>query len=222
MWISRGIFLAALALSLAGAAQSAAAQGGVNVIEVEPQGVYAEIDVADIKAALAALNSSSRKKRVAAVDSVEAQPDRYAPPVLYALSKVLFDNGEKDKAAFWYYAGQLRGRFDANRCADISARSAIEVLNRQYGPRINQYAIKDPDKLEQLVLRVAEWDRETPHAYDHRWINLHGLNAMGFDADAQSAPLSLPEEDWSGIAEQTRTEYLKGFYAVLPSIRAQQ
>lgn len=43
-------------------------------------------------------------------------------------------------------------------------------------------------KLEELVPKVVEWDRKTPYNYDHRWINLHGMDAMlsGLDAGSSS------------------------------------
>jgi len=42
-------------------------------------------------------------------------PENYAPPVFYALSEALLVRGEKDDAAFWFYAGQIRTRFDAHK-----------------------------------------------------------------------------------------------------------
>ena len=125
------------------------------------------------------------------------------------------ERGKKDEAAFWFYAGQLRARFDANRCADASARAAPGALNARYGPPINKYAFGDLAKLEALVPKVVEWDRKTPHNYDHRWINLHGMEAMmsglSGDKNAERKPLSLPNEQWDKIAEDTRKGYLKDF-----------
>ena len=53
-------------------------------------------------------------------------------------------------------------------------------------------------------------------------INLHGMEAMrvaleGVDQD--SAELSLPEEEWSEIAEKTRVDYLEGFKAALAEMK---
>ena len=139
----------------------------------------------------------------------------------------MFQDGKKDEGAFWFYAGQLRARFDANRCADVSARQAVGVLNQTYGSLINQYALQDIPKLESLVSRVIEWDKVTPHNYDHRWINLHGMNAMmsglsSKDAPAAPATLSLPKDQWDSIAEKTRDHYLSGFKQAMASMKNKQ
>lgn len=149
-------------------------------------------------------------------ESIKARPEIYAPPVFYVLSHVLFQDGQKDEGAFWFYAGQLRARFDANRCAEASARQAVAVLNRSYGFLINQYVVHDIPKLESLISTVVEWDRKTPYHYDHRWINLHGLHAVlsgleGKSVAATPDALSVPEDQWDAIAEQTRADYLRGF-----------
>jgi hypothetical protein len=144
--------------------------------------------------------------------------------VLYELSRTLFSLGQKDEAAFWFYAGQLRARFDANRCSDISARQAVAVLNQEYGTPINQYAFQDLSKLESLIHRVVEWDRSTPHNYDHRWINLHGLEATlsAMGEESSNKPLSLPSEQWETIAENTRKKHLENFEEVLIQAKSMQ
>ena len=180
---------------------------------VAPRGEYARVDVRLANETIAALTSGDEGERIRAIRAVEAAPERYAPPVFYVLSSVLFAAGRKDDAAFWFYAGQLRGRFDANRCADVSARQAVAVLNDQFGPPINLYMFKDTTKLEALIPNVVEWDRKTPHDYDHRWINLHGMTAMVESLDAppgKPKPLSLPRAQWDAIAEKTRADYVEG------------
>jgi hypothetical protein len=186
---------------------------------VEPKGEHAKIDVKALNETMKTLRDGSAKDRERAAMLVQQSPDRYAPPVFYALSKVLFDAGKKDEAAFWFYAGQLRARFDANRCADVSARAAVNMLNEEYGPAINRYALQDTQKLEELIPRVVEWDEKTDHKYDHRWINLHGMDAMigGLGARSGDKPpaMSLPKSDWDKIAKRTRADYLDGFKKAL-------
>ena len=185
---------------------------------VAPRGVYATIDVRLANDTIAALLGQDDGERSRAIAEIEASPAKYAPPVFYVLSSVLFTAGRKDDAAFWFYAGQLRGRFDANRCADVSARQAIAVLNDQFGLPINQYMFKDTARLQALIPKVVEWDRKTPHDYDHRWINLHGMAAMieSLDSPAKKAqPLSLPRAEWDAIAEKTRTDYVEGLRQAL-------
>lgn len=198
-------------------------QAAAESRSVAPRGIYAQIDTRGQTQAIQALSAGSPGERQATMDAIRSAPGRYAPPVFFVLSEVLFDMGEEDEGAFWFYAGQLRARFDANRCADVSARQAVSGLSQRFGPRINQYAFGDVGKLEALVPRVIEWDRNTPHDYDHRWINLHGMGAMmsALDESHQdTAPLSLPEDQWSSIAEKTRTDYLDGFRQALAQLKS--
>src|SRR4051794_17147681 len=88
----------------------------------------APIDVGAMRAALAALHSPRAAERYAAVDTVRASPERYPPPVLYALANELFQRAEPDAAIFWYHAGQLRARFDVERCADPTVADVLTVL----------------------------------------------------------------------------------------------
>lgn len=183
---------------------------------VTPKGIYAQIDVRLTKEAMHALAKGTPVEKQKAIESIKTKPENYAPPVFYLLSNILFQDGKKDEGAFWFYAGQLRARFDANRCADVSARQAVGILNQQYGTPINKYMFQNIPKLEELIPRVVEWDRKTPHNYDHRWINLHGMRAMTSALDTKNsnstqAVLSLPNEQWDSIAEKTRIDYLSGF-----------
>ena len=193
-------------------------------IPVAPNGEYAQINTHKGIDAIQTLIKGSAAEKQEVIARVTAQPQNFEPPVFYALAQALFQNGKKDEAAFWFYAGQLRGRFDANRCADISARQAVTVLNQTYGTPINQYTFQDIPKLEALVLKVIAWDKSTPYNYDHRWINLHGMNAMisGLspkDASVQTAAVSLPKEQWPAIAEKTRNDYLSAFKQAMESLK---
>lgn len=182
-------------------------------IDVKPQGEYARIDVQLANDTVDQLLGSDAQARQRAVAKVQDQPQRYAPPVFYALSEALLAQKEPERAMFWFYAGQLRGRFDANRCADVSARAAIGALNERFGRPVNRFAFQNLELLKKTVSEVVEWDRKTPHDYDHRWINLHGMGAFG--AQTGGAALSLPRAQWPAIAEQTRQDYLNGFQAAL-------
>jgi hypothetical protein len=182
-------------------------------ITVPPAESHAAIDVSEQNEAIAALHGAEEAERARTVAAVRGAPERFAPPVLCALAAVLFVQGEPDEAVFWYHAGRLRARFDANRCADHTAASAVAVLGQRYGLPINRYAFAHPHRLRALVERVVAWDRATAHAYDPRWINLHGMGAF---AGVSAGRLSLPEAEWPGIAERTRGDYLRGMDEVLP------
>ncbi|WP_433504355.1 hypothetical protein ACQP04_32915 [Pseudonocardia halophobica] len=185
-----------------------------RTVVVEPTGEHATIDTALARDAIAGLLDADPDVRRRVAELVELEPERVAPPVLYALSEVLLDQGRPADAAFWFYAGQVRARFDARRCTDATAAAAVDALDERFGGPINRFAFTDPERLRRTVIRAVAWDRRTPHAYDHRWIALHGMGAyLGSDG-----PLSVPEGEWEALAARTRAEYLEGLRTALRTI----
>jgi hypothetical protein len=184
----------------------------------------AQIDTRLANETIEALISGDAEVKQRTIAQIKDHSENFAPPVFYVLSAVLFELGDKDEAAFWFYAGQLRARFDANRCADLSARQAITILNERFRPAINRHAFQDIPKLKALIPRVVEWDRRTPHLYDHRWINLHGMNAIVRTQGKKSAAtvFSAPREEWQRIAEKTREDYLSGFEEAMARLERPQ
>jgi ankyrin repeat protein len=179
-------------------------------MKFEPQGEFAEIDTEKQIAAIKALMNGDADM----IQAVLANPQSYAPPVLFQLSATLFEKGDKSEAAFWLYAGQLRARSDANKSKDPSARQAIVVLNMQFAEKINQHMFTDIPKLTATVQRVVEWDKTTPRDYDPRWIALHGMGAFLED----KIPFE-PESEWKKIDEQTREQYWADFQEVIKPFR---
>jgi hypothetical protein len=56
---------------------------------------------------------------------------------------------------------------------------------------------------------AVQWDRETPHDYDARWIALHGIRAFHpKPAPGTAEPLTIPQDQWETLAEKHRDEYL--------------
>lgn len=179
-----------------------------------PVGEHATIDTAAARQTLTALLGPDARARRRAVAAVSAAPERQAPPVLYALSAALVDLGRPAEASFWFYAAQVRARFDANRCADPSAGAAVTALNERFGAQVNRFAFTDLDRLRRTVVRAVAWDRSAPHHYDHRWIALHGMWAF----TGADGPLSRPAAEWDAVAARTRAEYLTSFRALLRSV----
>ncbi|WP_088332379.1 hypothetical protein [Lacimicrobium sp. SS2-24] len=168
----------------------------------EPQGEFAEIDLKKQNEVLKEVLDGDQTT----IDLVINQPENYIPPVLYVLSNSLFQKGDKEEGMFWFYAGQLRARSDANKALDKSARQAVSVLNQNFGPLINQYAFKDISVLERVVEKVVLWDSNTERKYDPRWISLHGM-----DAFSKSTVAFEPKDKWKEINERSRNDYFKSF-----------
>ena len=178
----------------------------IERIVVKPKGEFADIDTSRSIEVIKKLNSKDKDVVTSAIKEITENLDEFAPPVLYAVSDRLFKLDRKEEAAFYFYLGQLRGRSDANKSTDKSARSAISALNMQFGEQINKFAFRELDVLQKTVEKVIAWDREHARHYDARWIALHGLGAF---TDSKIA--FEPEENWKDIDEQTREEWMKGF-----------
>lgn len=179
-----------------------------------------EIDVTTLRAGLAALHCTNRRRRDAAIAAIRGAPERYPPPALYALAHTLFGRGERDEAVFWYHAGQLRARFDVERCADPTVLDVLTLLRRQYGGPINRYTftVAELAVLRSAVHRAIDWDEATPYRYDQRWVNLHGVRTFPAGTLPECGPpaaLSRPRSGWSAIAERVRADYLEGMRMVL-------
>ena len=218
--LSRTLLSLAIALSAVSTVQAKE-----EVIIVKPVGEYATIDMKPCMDQLRTLDTGSSSQQDKLIDQIKANPSKYNPVIFYHMSRVLFDQNKKDEAAFWFYAGQLRARYDANRCADVSARSAVAVLNQEFGAPINRYAMQDLQKLEDTVNKVVAFDEKTAHDYDNRWINLHGMGSMIDSLEGKQTEkvrLSLPEEQWTAIANKTREEYLKGFKEAMTELKSRK
>ncbi len=187
--------------------------------EIKAKGIFREIAVEKQNETVKTLEGGDKKKKKAAAEAVLARPNEYNPPVLYALSRVLFQQGDKDTAAFWFYVAQLRGRYDANRCMDNTARQAVSILNQEYGPKINKYTFSDMPKLERTMQAAVDFVRGNQEAYDPRWINLHGMWAVqaGLSGEEQTKPLSQPEAKWPEIKKETIEDYQNDFIDYLKS-----
>lgn len=181
--------------------------------EIKPKGIFKEIDVAKHNTTIEILNGENKILKQQTVESILKNPNDYNPPVIYALSRELYNQNKKDEATYWFYIAQLRARYDANLCMDISAKQAVSVLNNEYGPDINQYAFQDIDKLEKTVNKVVDFVRSNNENYDHRWINLHGMWAIleGQTDQPEKRELSKPNENWKAIKKKTVDDYYNGF-----------
>lgn len=192
--------------------------------DITPRGIYATIDIKLIQLTLKKLLYAPPAIRDRTIAEVSRHPSRYAPPVFYAMSRALYLKGDKDKAAFWFYAGQLRARYDLDRSTDETASQHIARLDKEAGPAIHRHMFAQLDKFEQLIRQIIDWDRRTPHHYDHRWINLHGVQAMVVSTSKAPekialGPLSRPRGEWPTIADKTRAKYLEGFLWALGEAR---
>jgi hypothetical protein len=96
---------------------------------------------------------------------IEDRIETKHPAAYFVLATKLFEQGKRDDAVFWFYAGQLRYRayLVANPKLDPSGDPALFVsLFSTAGPTINGYAFGDVPQLVKTIDRVLEWDAKHP------------------------------------------------------------
>ncbi|WP_417618293.1 hypothetical protein [Oceanisphaera sp.] len=177
--------------------------------EITPKGEFAQIDVAKSQQAMDAITGGNGD----IINDILKSPNDYAPPVLYLISAIMFDNDYQDQATFWFYAAQLRARSDANKSGDNTAHAAVSQLNQRFGIKITPYAMSNPDRLQSIVNQVLEWDSEQARNYDARWIALQSKDVL-----TESRVNFAPRDKWQEINALTRNQFRQGLEQALTKI----
>jgi TPR repeat protein len=189
------------------------AQSIGKTVDVQPSGPFAQIDVKESNKTMQILMGKDQASKQSEVDEILKHADQYNPVVLYALADALFEQGKKDDAVFWFYAAYLRAKYDKNLCVDESAKGVVDSLNFFFDSGINLYLQQNIDGFEQMVEKILDWDQKTPYHYDHRWINLHGMQAMTYSLEAQQGKvpkevaMSVPSSEWLIVYQKSRKEF---------------
>jgi hypothetical protein len=177
--------------------------------EIIPKGEFAQIDVSRSQQAMDAITSGKGDT----INEILKSPNDYAPPVLYLMSAIMFDNDYQDQATFWYYAAQLRARSDANKSGDDTAHSAVNQLNQRFGRSIAPYSMSNPERLQGIVSQVLEWDSEQSRNYDPRWIALQGKDVV-----SETKIDFAPSNRWQEIDALTRNQFRQGLEQALTKL----
>lgn len=114
------------------------------------------------------LKSCDPRISLAAAKEILNGPNALKEPLeMFSPAFVLFQNGEKDEGVFWFYAAQLRVRYQlAFEKGDRGQLLSIMLMTM--GPPINNYAFHDVRRLDRTIERVLEWDRTTPNPFRDR------------------------------------------------------
>ena len=125
------------------------------------------------------------------------------PPYIYELSRrtLIYDQRE---AFTWFWVAGLRSRYDAFRCTDETARSALSTLP-QIAREVAVAMKTDEETAIQAITEALEWEKEFPAATDPSWVCLHGLAAIQASlANQDLRDRLIPQEEWSQIREEIR------------------
>lgn len=115
------------------------------------------------------------------VKDLKQQAPELHPAALYTLAMKLFEDGNKDEAVFWFYAGQLRYRFflKASKNLEKTGDSALfGSLSETIGKPINEYAYGDIPKLLRTIDKVLEWDAATPNKTTSKTVHASELKQI--------------------------------------------
>lgn len=114
------------------------------------------------------LLSPTAAVRAEAVDEVRADPGRYAPSVLLEMAEELFLRGDKDEAAFWLRAANLRKRVDLG-LLESEGRPTL-ALNLGLLSKVHEHAESDMAGYRATTDKVLAWDAATPRASAPSWM----------------------------------------------------
>ena len=166
---------------------------------------YSTIDTSGALRDIAILQNGSTEQMEEVAARLNEDLGGHMPPVFVALARRFFAQGDAEEAYFWFCFGRLRGRYDAERCADVTARTGIDAMIMDVEPELRRYfATIDPEGIVTFGQQVLDLDAETPHDYDHRWIALHGMGAFGRGGPEE---ISLSEAEWPRLLQETREEF---------------
>lgn len=183
----------------------------VTNIEVKPVGEYADIKIADQNRMMKQLYDT--QTRNASVDTIFNNITHYNPPVLYVFSQALFANGEKVPAVEWYLYAQINAMYDAERCADGSAKQAVLILEENIRATVGSYMRQTPGLEKESAEKVLVLFRKLAPDYDIRWINLHGMGAFSgaFGEETPNEKPKLTEDTirWPAMREKVLNEFAK-------------
>jgi hypothetical protein len=114
------------------------------------------------------LKSCDSRIALAAAKEILSGPNTLREPLeMFSPAFVLFQNDEKDEAVFWFYAAQLRVRYQL--VFEKGDRGQLlSVMLMTVGQPINNYAFQDVRRLDRTIERVLEWDRITPNPFRDR------------------------------------------------------
>lgn len=178
--------------------------------KITPKGEFAEINISKSQQAMDAITSGKGET----INAILEAPNDYAPPVLYLISAIMFDNDYEDQATFWFYVAQLRARSDANKSGDETAHAAVSQLNQRFGAKITPYSMSNPERLKAIVSQVLEWDGEQKRNYDARWIALQSKDVL-----TESTIDFAPKQKWQEIDALTRNQFRQGLEQALTKLK---
>lgn len=155
---------------------------------------------------IADLLSSDLTRKASSVAKLNDMPERASPMMLVLAAEYYLNMGNKEQAALYLYAAQLRAQFDIKRWpvpeidednpASFRDHPAYETINlsKDFAKGLTGWFISNKARAELLLQKIEAWDKATPYAYYptyevpssvdmDEWEDLHAQNVETFFAD---------------------------------------
>lgn len=163
------------------------------------------------------LQSCDAKVAISAAEEVtEGKAHLQKPVLLLRAAAAFYQNGRKEDAVFWYFAGHLRTR--QQMAVDGRAPDGFaETLT--IGQHISVYAQSDAARLDAVLGKVLEWDSKTANIYVEKakGVSDHSKKIENLYAEYAafrvrlSTEKSFIEDQHKAAAVQMNREYEKQF-----------
>jgi len=117
------------------------------------------------------MKSCDPKVAISAAEEVtKGREHLQEPGQLLKAASAFYQNGRKEDAVFWYYAGHLRTR---QQMAVDNGRGRVEFAEvvSKIGQHISVYAQSDTARLDAILAKVLEWDAKTTNIYKDRAVS---------------------------------------------------
>lgn len=173
-------------------------------------GVYGQID--EQHQAFRTLLTSQDKSEIDRISCrINANPDDFVPPVLFAYADFLYRKGEEEKSLFWYSLAQIRTMVDVQLTQEDFRNSAQETMNLYqsiFSRRLSDLAFKDLSRWGVIQKAALVYVQNHKEFYDRSWVFSDG-NSRLF-TEEELLILMKPEESYNRI----KFEVIKGYALV--------
>lgn len=151
----------------------------------------------------------------------EETPGRVPPSGLIQMASLYESLGDMKNAARYYYAAQLRARFDAARFGPKGelARKKVSRLANDLTARIGTWAAQSSTRLTDVLNDVRAWDAATPYDY-HPGFGVMAVDTPDKKDDriTNDAPERVADRDtgtppseseWPDVLNDTREKFFR-------------
>lgn len=104
----------------------------------------------------------SAAEKAAAAEEMQAHPEKVNPFGLLPLITYLLDQGDWERATFWYYFWQQRSRPWARLGTSDGEAALRGSVIATLGPVVNEWAGSDPLAMRDLMVRAWRFERRAP------------------------------------------------------------